>query len=233
MTASRTDSIATDQGALEITAIHHASLMLAWNGKHILVDPAPLKNRGVEVFAPLPKPDAILYTHDHFDHYDTAVLNAVLGPDTEIVAPQDVVNAMPEALRGRVKLLKNGDTATVAGIPLAVMPMYNTSPQALQFHPKGRGNGYILTFGNKRIYIAGDSEEAPELKSLPGIDAAFLAMNQPYTLKVADAAHWVKDFKPAAVYPYHYRNADGSFSKLDAFKTAVAGLTDVRLLDWY
>jgi L-ascorbate metabolism protein UlaG (beta-lactamase superfamily) len=207
--------------------------MLAWNGKHLLIDPAPIKNRGVEVFAPLPKPDAILYTHDHYDHYDTAILAAVLGPDTEIAAPQDVYNGMPPALQGRVKLLKNGDTATVAGIPVETVPMYNTSPQSLQFHPKGRGNGYILTLGKTRVYIAGDSEEAPELKHLPDIAVAFLAMNQPFTLKVADAAHWVKDFKPAVVYPYHYRNADGSFSRLDAFKAAVEGITDVRLLDWY
>jgi len=233
MTASRDDTIATAAGPLQIHAIHHASMRLSWNGKHILVDPAPPKGGSEAAYKDLREPDLILYTHDHYDHFDTAVLAAVAGPATQIVANRDVYAAVPPPLQARVQVMANGDSTAAAGIPIQAVAMYNTTPQAMQFHPRGRGNGYILGLGGKRIYIAGDSEEAPELKHLPDIEAAFLAMNQPYTLKVAEAAHWVHDFKPRLVYPYHYRNADGSLSNLEAFKAAVGTASEVRLLDWY
>lgn len=232
---AKTDTIATNKGPIEIQAIHHASLMLTWNGKHVLVDPAPLDRSGAPdpSFAGLPKADLILYTHSHFDHFNAGILEAVAGPKTEIVAPQEVADLVPKPLQAQVHQMANGDKTTMDGIGVEAVAMYNTSPERTNFHPKGKGNGYILTFNGKRIYVAGDTEEAPELAHLPKIDAAFLPMNLPYTETAEAAAQWVKDFKPHTVYPYHFRNGDGSKSDLAAFKTDVGGASEVRVLDWY
>ncbi len=233
--SANTDSIATGKGPLEVLAIHHASLMLTWNGKHVLVDPAPLDRSGAPdpSFAGMPKPDLILYTHSHFDHFNAGVLDTVAGPKTEIVAPQEVAELVPKPLQSRVHEMANGDKTAMDGIGVEAVAMYNTSPERAKFHPKGKGNGYILTFDDKRVYVAGDTEEAPELAHLPKIEAAFLPMNLPYTESVEEAAKWVKDFKPRVVYPYHFRNGDGSKSDLAKFKADVNGASDVRELDWY
>ena len=235
MSASRDDTIATAKGELEIYAIHHASLMLTWNDKCVLVDPAPLPGGADPMadFKSLPKSDLIVFTHSHFDHFDMGVLQAVAGPATEIVAPQEVFDLMPKELQVRTKVLKNGEHATVSGIPMQALPMYNVTPERMGFHPKGVGNGYILVFGGKRIYVAGDAEETPELAHLTDIDVAFLPMNLPYTQTVEAAAHWVKDFRPAVVYPYHFGNPDGTFSDLNAFKAEVGNASEVRVLKWY
>ena len=111
--------------------------------------------------------------------------------------------------------------------------MYNTTAEKLKFHPKGLGNGYVLTFGDKRVYIAGDTEETPELAHLPNIDLAFIPANLPYTQTVEAAAKWVKDFRPKMVFPYHYRNQDGTTSDMAAFSTQVGNASLVRLRKWY
>lgn len=229
--AANTDTLATSKGPVEITAIRHASLMLTWNGKRVLVDPAPIDK--TTDFAGLPKPDVIVYTHSHFDHYNADTLAAVIGPKTEIIAPQEVVEKIAPPLKARVHLMANGERATAGGIPVEAVAMYNTTPDRLQYHPKGKGNGYVLSFADKRVYVAGDTEETPELAHLPNIDAAFLPMNLPYTQTVEAAAKWVKDFKPHTVYPYHFRNGDGSKADLSAFKADVGSASDVRVLDWY
>ena len=234
MSASRDDTIATAKGELEIHAIHHASLMLTWNDKCVLVDPAPAGGRDpVAEYNGLPRADLIVYTHSHFDHFDAELLESIVGPGTEIVAPLEVLGVLPSALQERTRFLKNGERATVAGIPLEAVPMYNTSPEKMQFHPTGKGNGYILVFGGKRVYVAGDTEEAPELAHLGNIDVAFLPMNRPYTQTVEAAAKWVRDFRPVHVYPYHFRSEDGSLSDLGAFRTAVGEASEVRVLTWY
>ena len=232
---SADDTVATSKGALEIHAIHHASLMLSWNGKHVLVDPAPVSDAGDPTagYAQLPKPDAIVITHIHGDHFSVPVLEAVAGVKTVIVAPQNVYDAMPADLKAKTRVIKNGERETVDSIPIEAVPAYNTTPERMKFHPKGNGNGYVLGFGDKRIYIAGDTEETPELSKLPHIDIAFIPMNLPYTETVEAAAKWVKDFKPGVVYPYHYHNADGTLSDVAVFKSQVGSASDVRLLKWY
>lgn len=232
---TKDDKIGTADGAIQIHAVHHASLVLTWKGKHIFVDPAPFDETGdaVAAFKTLPMPDVILYTHGHYDHFNAGVLEAIAAPGTKILAPQEVAAGIPKPLQGKVQVLANGDKTTVDGIPVEAVAMYNTTPEHIKFHPKGRGNGYIVTLGGKRIYIAGDTEEVPELSHLPKIDAAFLPVNQPYTLTVKAAAQWVKDFKPHTVYPYHFRNGDGSKSDLNAFKADVGSVSEVRTLDWY
>lgn len=230
--AANTDTIATSKGPVEIVAIHHASLMLSFAGKHVLVDPAPV-DKGPDPFAALPKADVIVYTHSHFDHFNPDTLAAVVGPKTEIVAPQEVAEKITPALKAKVHVMANGAKEAVDGITVEAVAAYNVTPDRLNFHPKGKGNGYVMTFADKRIYVAGDTEETPEIAHLAKIDAAFLPMNLPYTETVEAAAKWVKDFRPHVVYPYHFRNGDGSKSDLAAFKADVGGAGDVRVLDWY
>lgn len=231
--AAQDDSIATNNGALVIHPIHHASVMLTFAGKHILVDPAsapgaPQGSDPTPEYKAMPAPDAILITHAHPDHFNVAILTAVAGANTVIVAPQNVVDQLPPPLKAKAKVMKNGDKMDVAGVPVEAVAMYNVTADRLMFHPKGQGNGYVLTAGGKRVYLAGDTEETPELKTLPNIDVAFLPMNLPYTETVEAAAVWVKDFKPKIVYPYHYGMSD-----VNAFKAMVGTASEVRLRKWY
>jgi L-ascorbate metabolism protein UlaG (beta-lactamase superfamily) len=235
MAQSTNDTIAAPGGAITVHPIHHASLMLTWNGKHVLVDPAPVSEAGDPAagYKALPGPDVIIITHSHYDHFNVPLLEAVAGKETVIVAPKEVYDALPAGLKAKTKVMKNGDSNVVDAIPVEAVPAYNTTPDRAKFHPKGVGNGYILTFGGKRVYIAGDTEETPETAHLAGIDAAFLPMNLPYTETVDAAAKWVKDFKPGIVYPYHFRNADGTMSDLGALKKLVGSASEVRVLGWY
>jgi L-ascorbate metabolism protein UlaG (beta-lactamase superfamily) len=236
MSAPTDNTISTANGLLAIHAIHHATLMLTWNGKHVLIDPAPLDAKSADPAAgyeSLPKPDAIVVTHVHGDHFNARIVEAIAGAKTVIVAPQEVYDALPANLQAKTKVMKNGDKGAADAIPIEAVAAYNTTPERAKFHSKGLGNGYILTFGGKRVYIAGDTEETPELAHLSAIDAAFLPMNLPYTESVEAAAKWVKDFKPGVVYPYHFRNPDGTMSDLGAFKAQVGGTSEVRVLDWY
>ena len=229
------DTIATDNGPLIVHPIHHASLMLTWNGKHVLADPAPVDNAKdpTPPYRALPAPDVIVVTHIHGDHFNVPILEAVAGAATVILAPQDVFDAMPADLKSKTKVMKNGDRLVADSIPVEAVAMYNTTPERMKFHPKGQGNGYIFTIGGKRIYIAGDTEEAPELTHLANIDVAFIPMNLPFTETVDAAAKWVRDFKPKIVYPYHYHNGDGTLSDLNKFKALVGDASEVRLRDWY
>ena len=232
------DHFATAAGPVEINIIHHASLMLASKDVRILIDPAPVDNgaQGDAVTAPYKsaaRPDLILITHIHGDHFNVPILQAVTGPATVILAPQNVRDAMPADLQAKVKVMKNGDHGTFAGIQVEAVAMYNTTPSRMNFHPKGLGNGYVLTIADKRIYIAGDTEETPELARLSNIDLAFIPANLPYTETAEAAAKWVKDFKPKIVFPYHTRNEDGTLSDMAAFSTLVGNASLVRLRKWY
>ncbi len=176
------DQIATDNGVLVIHPIHHATFVMQWNGKTVYVNPVG----GAELFADLPKPDLVLVTHIHGDHFDPATLEAVVpaGGQTVIIAPKTVAEKIPESLRGKtkVKVLTNGEKTEAAGIAVAAVPAYNMTAGKEKFHPKGRDNGYVLTLGGKRVYIAGDTEDIPEMRALKSIDIAFLPMNLPYTM---------------------------------------------------
>lgn len=229
------DHITTSAGTLDIVPISHASLMLTIGAQHILIDPAPQGGQG-DAAAPykrLPAPDVILVTHIHGDHFSAPILEAVAGPNTVIVAPQNVQGAMPAALQAKARVMKNGDKAMFGATAVEAVAMYNVTPARANFHPKGLGNGYVLTIGGKRLYVAGDTEETPELEHLANIDIAFIPMNLPYTEDAAAAAKWVKDFKPKMVFPYHYRGQDGSFPDMAAFSNAVGNASIVRLRKWY
>ena len=231
------DKIDTSGGPIDFVPIHHASLMLTWKGENILIDPAPVDNgagaAAAKPYQALPPPDFILITHIHGDHFSVPILQAIAGPNTVIVAPQNVHDAMPADLQAKTKVLKNGDKSTLGAVPVEAVPMYNITAGRTNFHPKGQGNGYILTFADQRIYIAGDTEETPELAHLANIDVAFIPINLPYTENIDAAAKWVKDFRPKFVFPYHYSNQDGTTSDMAAFSNLVGNASIVRLRKWY
>ena len=217
------DTIPARDGDITITPISHATLQVT-HGTHVIdVDPVAQAN-----FATLRAPDIILVTDIHGDHFDPATIAKLKTPTTKIVAPA----AAAAKLEGAI-VMANGDVKTVEGVSIEAVPMYNIqrgpSPGQL-YHDKGRGNGYIVTLGGKRIYIAGDTECTPEMKALKNIDVAFLPMNLPYTMPPSEAAECVKAFEPGIVFPYHYRGQN-----LDEFAAALKGTSgvDVRIRDWY
>ncbi len=221
------DKILTDSSTLFIHPIQHASFAMQWNGKTIYSDPVG----GAKLYEGLPKPDLILLTHGHGDHYDAGTLEAVIQPGTRIVAPAAVANQMPPALKSKTTVLGNGDRTTIDNVLILAVPAYNTTAARLQYHPKGVGNGYVLTIGGKRIYISGDTEDIPEMRALKNIDVAFICFNLPYTMTEEQAAEAVLAFKPGIVYPYHYRGSDPKkFKKLVMSRDPNI---DVRLRDWY
>jgi L-ascorbate metabolism protein UlaG (beta-lactamase superfamily) len=196
------DIIKTESGELKITFIGHGTLMLEFDGKAIHIDPVS----GYADYNKLPKADLIVVTHEHGDHLDKKAVEAIKKEGTELV----LTKVCSERVSGGI-VMKNGDVKTVKGIKIEAVPAYNIvhkRDNGQPFHPKGNGNGYVLTLGKKRVYIAGDTENVPEMKKLKDIDIAFLPMNLPYTMTpemVADAA---KAFKPKALYPYHFGDTD-------------------------
>lgn len=185
-----------DGGELTITFIKHASLMIRYEGHVIQVDPVS----EYADYSTFPKADVILITHEHGDHLDLQAIGRSEKPGTLLIA-----NENSRKLIGKGISMKNGDTNTSVGyMTIEAVAAYNTTPDHLKFHPKGRDNGYILTLGGTRIYIAGDTEDIPEMKNLKDIDIAFLPVNQPYTMTVAQAARAARMFTPRILYPYHY-----------------------------
>ena len=222
-TASATDmqTFSTSAGDVKITPLNHASTLIEAGGKTIYLDPAkPAKLDG-------PKADLILITDIHGDHMDPDSIKMVSKGDTEIFAPPAVVQTVTTA-----KPISNGETKSWGPWTIEAIPAYNIkrgpAPGKL-FHDKGRGNGYVLTYGGKRFYFSGDTEGVPEMRALKNIDVAFVCMNLPYTMPPEEAADAVKAFHPKIVIPYHYRGSD-----LSVFQKALEGTgIEVRLLEWY
>lgn len=197
-----TDRIATSAGPLDLTFLGHGTLMLTFKDTVLHVDPYGK----VADYAALPQADLVLLTHDHADHLDQAALALVRTPVTDIVLPPVCADRVQGGL-----ILKNGETRTVRGITVTAVPAYNLvhhRDNGEPFHPRGAGNGYLLDFGDTRLYVAGDTENIPEMAALKDVDIAFLPMNLPYTMTpemVADAA---RAFRPRILYPYHYGDTD-------------------------
>ncbi|ADO67869.1 MBL fold metallo-hydrolase [Stigmatella aurantiaca] len=220
------DAVSTSRGDLIIHPVNHATFVMYWAGKTLYVDPVG----EASLYQDLPAPDVIFVTDIHGDHLSAATLTALVRPETVIVAPQAVRDALPASLQGSVQVIANGAKQTVAEIPIEALPMYNLTAERLQFHEKGRGNGYVLTFGQTRVYIAGDTEDIPEMRALRDIGVAFIPMNLPYTMTVAQAADAVREFKPKVVYPYHFRGSDlAEFTRLVGTDVGV----EVRVRNWY
>ncbi|WP_460693811.1 MBL fold metallo-hydrolase [Mucilaginibacter puniceus] len=214
---------------ITIQPITHATLVLTYQGKNIYVDPTG----GADAFKGMTAPDMILITDIHGDHFDPKTIEAVNTAKAVIVVPQAVADKLPATTdKSKLVILNNGDkTIQLSGITIDAIPMYNLPESATAMHTKGRGNGYVLTIGGKRVYISGDTADIPEMRSLKNIDVAFVCMNLPYTMDVATAAKAVLAFKPKVVYPYHYRGQDTNTFK--ALVNAGDKNIDVRLRDWY
>jgi L-ascorbate metabolism protein UlaG (beta-lactamase superfamily) len=218
--AAGPEEFTTSAGTLKLTPIQHASLMIQAGGKVMYIDPAQGKYDG------LPQADYILITDIHADHMAPAVVDKLKKAGTVILAPK----AVAEKVTG-CTVISNGESKTIGNFKVEAIPMYNLKPAAngTTYHEKGRGNGYVLTYGGKRFYFSGDTEGIPEMKALRNIDVAFVCMNLPYTMAPDAAAEAVRAFHPAIVYPYHYSQSD-----LTVFSKALAGTgIDVRIRDWY
>jgi L-ascorbate metabolism protein UlaG (beta-lactamase superfamily) len=220
--AASPQTFSTSAGEVKITPLYHASTLIEAGGKTIYLDPAkPAKLSGQ------PKADLILITDIHGDHMDPESIAEISKPGTEILAPTAVVATVTTA-----KPIANGETKIWQNWTIDAIPAYNLkrgpSPGKL-FHDKGRGNGYVLTYGGKRFYFSGDTEGVPEMRALKDIDVAFVCMNLPYTMPPEEAAEAVKAFHPKIVIPYHYRGSD-----LAVFKKTLDGTgIEIRLLEWY
>jgi L-ascorbate metabolism protein UlaG (beta-lactamase superfamily) len=229
---SSPDTLALNNGSLVIQPINHASVVLTAAGKTIYVDPVG----GAAKYQGLAAPDIILVTDIHGDHFDPATLKAIRTAGTMLVVPQAVADKLADAEKTGVVILANGDSKELSGIGVAAIPMYNLPASATDpRHPKGRGNGYVLSVGGKKIYLSGDTQGIPEMRALRGIDIAFVCMNLPYTMDINEAADAVLAFQPHIVYPYHYRG-QGGLSDVAGFKAKVeAGNKniEVRLRNWY
>ena len=202
--AFETDIVKTSEGDLKITFLGHGTLMLTFGGNVIHIDPFSR----VADYSKLPQADMILLTHEHSDHLDLKALEFVRTDKTVLVLTEKCA----QQVKGGI-IMRNGDVQSIEGLKIEAVPAYNLvhmRSEGVPFHPKGDGNGYVITFSDKRIYVAADTENIPEMKKLKDIDYAFLPMNLPYTMTpemVVDAA---KAFKPKVLYPYHYGDTDPS-----------------------
>ena len=211
----------TDQGPVRMTIINHASFVIELPGQVIYVDPV-----GANRYEGLPQPDLILITHTHGDHMDPAAVAKLKKAGTQILGPELVAKSVPGTT-----VIRNGETREVGGTTVEAVPAYNfkrgPSPGTF-FHPKGEGNGYVLTYIGRRTYIAGDTEAIPEMKALKNIEVAFLPVNSP-TMPPEEAAEAARSFNPRVLYPYHFRGSD-----LAVLQKALEGTEiQVRIRDWY
>jgi L-ascorbate metabolism protein UlaG (beta-lactamase superfamily) len=225
------DTIPATGGNIELTPMTHAHVQLEFGGKVIHVDPT-----GQSALGSAKPADIILVTDIHGDHFDPAAIEKIRKPSTIVVAPQAVAGKYT----GKAEVLANGQTRTFDGVVVEAVGSYNLQrgPAAGQlFHEKGRGNGYVITLGGKRLYFSGDTECVPEIKALTKIDVAFITMNLPYTMPPEEAAACVKAFRPAMVYPYHYRGMGGPTPEqnVQAFTAAMKGFqgVEVKMANFY
>ena len=198
------DEFTTASGkTVKFHALMHACIRIQYDGKEIQIDPvSKLGNRTVN-YADMPKADYIFVTHEHGDHYDAGALKLLSGDKTQLV-----MNKRCADMYGSGKVMVNGDKLQLGAITVEAVAAYNSTPGREQFHPKGRDNGYILTIDGLRIYIAGDTEDIPEMSAIKDIDIAFLPCNQPFTMTPEQLIHAAKVIKPRVLFPYHYGQTD-------------------------
>jgi L-ascorbate metabolism protein UlaG (beta-lactamase superfamily) len=221
------DHLVTTNGDVVIHPMYHATFVMSWNGRTIYNDPRAISAYPT-IYNGLPKADLILISHEHSDHFDSTRVNAITNSTTVIVVPGYVYsNTLSTAQRAIAAVLGNGGTTNLFGIGIEAVPATNSN------HPPGRGNGYVLTIADKRVYMSGDTGAITPLRTLPNIDVAFVAMNEQFTMSVTAAADLVRAFRPKVVYPYHYQNNPPA--DLNDFKRRVGtdlGI-EVRLRKWY
>jgi L-ascorbate metabolism protein UlaG (beta-lactamase superfamily) len=225
------DSEEADTADIEIEPISHATAVINWGETTIYLDPTG----GADAFEGMGEPDLVLITDIHGDHMDAETLRSLNLENTRTIVPQAVQDQLPDDLKADFIVMNNGETINEQGFSIEAIPMYNLREEAKQYHEKGRGNGYVLEKDGKRLYIAGDTEDIPEMRNLEDIDIAMVPMNLPYTMSVDAAASAVIEFAPKQVYPYHFRGQDGK-ADVDRFKELVnEGNKDIEVIlaEWY
>lgn len=214
------DVIKTDVGELKITFIGHGTLMMECGGKVIHIDPWTK----LADYSKQPKADMVLITHSHYDHLDVRAIDLIKKADTQIIFAKSCEGKVAGGM-----LMENGQTKDIAGFKIEAIPAYNLVHKRADdkpYHPKGVSNGYIITFGKTRVYVAGDTENTPEMKALKNIDIAFLPMNLPYTMTPVMVVDAVRAFGPKILYPYHY--GETNTNKLLALLKDFKG-TEIRI----
>ncbi|MBV7408132.1 MBL fold metallo-hydrolase [Maritimibacter sp. DP1N21-5] len=223
------DMFETDAGTITVHPVHHASIVLETPAGTIYVDPVG----EAALYEGMPAPDLILVTHEHGDHYNAETLAAIMAEGTTLVTNPAVQGMLPPELGEGAIAMANGDTTDWEGVAIEAIPAQNVTEERLNFHPPGRDNGYVLTIDGFRIYISGDTEPTPEMLALTDIDLCFLCMNLPFTMTAEQAAEAVAEFRPAAVYPYHYRGQDGGTQDPETFAELVGENAEVKMGEWY
>lgn len=213
------DHIVTDDGDVIVRPVNHAGFVLRWKNMMIYNDPVTASR-----YSTFPKADLILVSHSHTDHFDSAALPAVRATNGVIIAPQAVYSSLSAALRTNTIVLTNGASTNINGVQVEAVPAYNGN------HQRGTGNGYVITIGGKRFYLAGDTGDVAEMRALQNIDVAFLPMNS-FTMTTAAAASAARDFRPRILYPYHYSTPD-NINSLKRLVGTEHGI-EVRLRTWY
>jgi L-ascorbate metabolism protein UlaG (beta-lactamase superfamily) len=219
------NAFSANKSSINFIPVKHASFIIQSDNSTLFVDPVG----EIEQYKGFPTPQLILLTHEHGDHFNKDLIDKLKNEKTTVIGPSVVINQLGYGIT-----MENGAKKTVNGVVIEAIPSYNTTEGRLNFHPKGVGNGYVLTLNGKRIYISGDTEDIPEMRALKNIDYAFVCMNLPYTMTPEQAASAVLEFKPKHVYPYHYRQKEG-FSDIQKFKTLVSknAAIEVVFLKWY
>ena len=212
---------------LIVRPVEHASLILKLDTHNIAVDPVGAPDRYLAE-GPL---SGILVTHEHPDHFDADTLTALVGDKVPLIVNPSIHDKLPQALQARTTVMANGDTAEIAGMPVKAVPAYNTTADRLQYHPKGRDNGYVLTAPYGNTYIAGDTEDTPEFRAQENVLVALVPMNLPYTMTADQAAAGVAAMAPRQVVPYHHRGIDPA--EFEAKLKATGSQTQTVMLDWY
>ena len=223
--AQKVDEFTTKSGKkVTITCIKHASIEINYDGTEIQIDPVGAGVRPITDYNQFPKANIILITHEHKDHFEREAIACVRTPATTIYSNTAVYNMFRNSLP-----LKNGDSITYRqDITIKAVPAYNYTEDHTQFHPKGRDNGYILSLDGLRIYIAGDTEDIPEMADIKDIDIAFLPCNQPYTMTIDQLVKAAKTINPKVLFPYHYSQTPISQAVM---KLGGSGI-DVRIRDY-
>lgn len=225
--SNTSDSYTTEKGELTIHPINHGTVAFTFDGKTIFVDPYG----GAEKFSNFDSPDLILITDIHGDHLNSETISGLNTANTTFIVPQAVANRMNEDYQDQIVVIGNEESTTQMDIKITGVAMYNLPDDESSRHKKGRGNGYVINFGGKNVYLSGDTEDVPEMRNLENIDIAFVCMNLPYTMDIYQAASAVIEFSPTIMYPYHHRGQD-----IQRFKEIMSvGNPEVNVIlkDWY
>lgn len=223
------DMFKSSGGDITVHPVSHASFVMETPVGTIYCDPIG----DVASYADFPRPDLILVTHEHGDHYNAETLAGLVADGTQIITNPAVFGMLPADLKAKASQIANGESYNYMALSVDAIPAYNTTAGRTNFHPQGRDNGYVLSFDGFRVYISGDTEDIPEMRALENIDLAFICMNLPFTMDLEAAASAVAEFKPTYVYPYHYRGRDDGTQDPEEFAKAVGANAEVKLGAWY